>query len=338
MKNKKRGKRVATKTEEKFLVTGAAGCLGAWTIRLLLDAGVPVVASDVSRDLRRLELISHGHDLNVEFIVLDVTSTPDVTRAIRDHAITHVVHLAGLQVPFCAANPSLGAIVNVVGTVNIFEGIRATGRRIGLAYASSAAVFGASASYTSGLVGDASPLAPDTFYGVYKQANEGTARIYSMSHGIGSIGLRPFIVYGPGRDQGKTSDATKAMLAATAGESFHIKFGGNILLTYAPDCAQAFIRSARAAAGSGDAICLNVPGHRVGIAELVDLIEELVPESAGLITWSTEPMLAPALLTAPALDGVVGEVINRPLREGVMSTINLFRAALAVGEIVAPES
>jgi UDP-glucuronate 4-epimerase len=325
-------------TEERFLVTGAAGCIGAWAVRLLLDAGVSVVASDVSKDLRRFELISQGRSRDVDFATLDVTSAPDVTKVISAHSITHIVHLAGLQVPFCAANPSLGALVNVVGTVNIFEGMRASGRRLGLSYASSAAVFGGSASYTSGLVGDASPLAPDTFYGVYKQANEGTARIYSMSHGIGSVGLRPFIVYGPGRDQGKTSDATKAILAATAGRPFHIKFGGNILLTYAPDCAEVFIRSARAAAGSGDAVCLNVSGQRVGIAELVGLIEELLPESAGLITWAPEPLNAPALLSASALDAVIGEVTYRPLRDGVVSTIDLFRAALVAGEIEVPES
>ena len=139
-------------------------------------------------------------------------------------------------------------MVNVVGTVNMFEAIRAAGGRTGLAYASSAAVFGDPVGRPAGLVGDASELRPDSFYGVYKAANEGTAKVYSRDHGIGSIGLRPFIVYGLGRDQGMTSDPTKAMLAAAAGVPFKIKFGGSVLLTYAPDCARVFIASARAAA------------------------------------------------------------------------------------------
>ena len=45
---------------ERFLVTGAAGCIGAWALRLLLDEGVPVVATDLSPDLRRFRLISQG--------------------------------------------------------------------------------------------------------------------------------------------------------------------------------------------------------------------------------------------------------------------------------------
>lgn len=324
--------------EEKFLVTGAGGCIGAWAIKLLCDEGVSVVASDVSEDLRRLELVTYPEKPNVEFVALDVTSTEDVERVVHDRGITHIVHLAGLQFPFCAANPPLGARVNVGGLVNIFDAIRTADRRIGLAYASSAAVFGASSAYSGGVISDSSPLMPDSHYGVYKAANEGTARIYSLSNGIGSIGLRPFIVYGPGRDQGMTSDATKAILAAVAGVPFKFKFGGNMLLTYAPDCARAFIGSARAAAGSGDSLCLNVPGQRVGVAELVTLLERLIPESAGTLTWEQTPITAPAALSAPALESVIGEVANRPLIEGVSETIERFRTALAAGLLSAPGS
>ncbi len=328
-----------TNNKETFLVTGAAGCIGAWVIRLLLDQGVSVVATDLSDDLKRLRLISIGRDDDkLDFATLDVTSTADVVRVINEREITHVVHLAGLQMPFCAANPPLGAMVNVVGTVNIFEGIRQAGRRIGLAYASSAAVFGASSYYTSGVVGDASEAFADTFYGVYKVANEGTARIYSMSHGIGSVGLRPFIIYGPGRDQGKTSDPTKAVLAAVRGEDFEIKFGGNLLLTYAPDCADGFIRAARAAAGSGDAVVLNVPGRRVGVAEFVALLDELLPDSAGKVTYVPTPLAVPALLSDSALGAVIGEVANRPLRDGLAETIAIFREALDAGLLAPSDS
>ena len=317
----------------RFLVTGAAGCIGAWTVRLLLDQGVAVVAADLDNDLRRLRLVSLGREDKVESVTLDVRNTEDVVAAVRRHEITHIVHLAGLQVPFCAANPPLGAMVNVVGTVNMFEAIRAIGAPIGLCYASSSAVYGNVAGHPAGMVTDSSALLPDTLYGVYKVANEGTAQIYSANYGIGFVGLRPFVVYGPGRDQGMTSGPTKAMLAAAAGVPFKINFGGNLVLTHAADCALVFIACARAAATSGDAICLNVPGQRAGVRELVATIERVLPSARGLITLETKPLTLPALLGATALPGVIGEVPGRPLEQGVTETITHFQAALASGLI-----
>ena len=321
---------------ERFLVTGAAGCIGAWAVRLLLDEGVPVVATDLSPDLRRFELISQGRPGQPEFAELDVTSSRDVAAIVADRGITHAVHLAGLQLPFCAADPPLGALVNVVGTVNVFEAIRASGGHIGLAFASSAAVFGKPDRHPAGVVADNSPLLPDSFYGVYKVANEGTASVYATGHGIGSIALRPFIVYGLGRDQGMTSDPTKAMLAAAAGVPFQIKFSGSMLLTYAPDCARAFIASARAAAGSGEAISLNVPGHRISVPALAGLIEDVLPGSGRLITWDRDLLPVPSVLAGPAIHDAVGDVPNIPLADGVRETIKGFRDALVAGRLSAP--
>jgi nucleoside-diphosphate-sugar epimerase len=325
-----------TTSPEKFLVTGAAGCIGAWAVRLLLDEGVPVVATDLSEDLHRFRLISQGlTDDQAEFTRLDVTDGKAVASLVADRGITHIVHLAGLQLPFCAADPALGAMVNVVGTVNMFEAIRAAGGHVGLAYASSAAVFGDPIGRPAGLVGDSSELLPDSFYGVYKAANEGTAKVYSRDHGIGSIGLRPFVVYGLGRDQGMTSDPTKAMLAAAAGVPFKIKFGGSVLLTYAPDCARVFIASARAAAGSGEAVSLNVPGHRIGIPALVDLIEQVLPGAGQYITWDRKPLRVPSLLADSALRNAVGDLPASGLADGVRETIKGFQAGLEAG-LVAP--
>ena len=321
---------------ERFLVTGAAGCIGAWAVRLLLDEGVPVVATDLSQDLRRFRLISSGQaDDGLEFAELDVTSGRDVTALVAERGITHVVHLAGLQLPFCAADPALGAMVNVVGTVNVFEAIRAAGG-LGLALASSAAVFGRPSAHAAGIVADNSPLLPESFYGVYKAANEGTAKVYATDHGIGSICLRPFIVYGLGRDQGMTSDPTKAMLAAAAGVPFRIKFSGSMLLTYAPDCARAFIASARAAAGSAEAVSLNVPGRRIGVPALVNLIDDVLPGARDLITWERNLLPVPSLLAGTALSDAVGDVPNIPLADGVRETVKGFQDALAAG-VLSPD-
>ena len=128
-----------------------------------------------------------------------------------------------------------------------------------------------------------------------------------------------------------TSDPTKAMLAAAAGVPFKIKFGGSVLLTYAPDCARAFIASARAAAGSGDAVSLNVPGRRIGIPAPVDLIEHILPGSGRFITGDDKPLRVPSLLSGSALRDAVGDLPNAWLADGVRETIAGFQAALAAG-------
>src|SRR4029077_5000707 len=107
---------------------------------------------------------------------------PDVTRltqAIQGNRITHVIHVAGLHVPGSQAAPLLGAKVNVLGTLAVFEAVRQSqGQVQRLVYASSAAVFGTPEDYTKGALSDDVPLKPSTHYGVFKCCNEGNARVY----------------------------------------------------------------------------------------------------------------------------------------------------------------
>src|SRR5947209_9470495 len=135
----------------------------------------------------------------IPFVQGDVTDLPALKAAIEKNKITHVVHLAGLQVPTCRANPILGARVNVLGTLAVFEAVGES-NVTRLVYASSAAVFGPPDKYGPGPLGDDVPLSPTTHYGFFKCCNEGNARIYYQDHGLSSIGLRPWTVYGVGRD------------------------------------------------------------------------------------------------------------------------------------------
>ena len=65
-------------------------------------------------------------------------------------------------------------------------------------------------------------VAPTTLYGTYKLANEGTARVFWADEGVASIGIRPYVVYGVGRDQGMTAGPSLAMAAAARGEGAEI--------------------------------------------------------------------------------------------------------------------
>jgi nucleoside-diphosphate-sugar epimerase len=305
------------------LITGALGCLGAWAVKAVLEDGDEPVGYDLGDATHRLELIlSPDERERLTLVRGDITDLEALGRTLDEHAITRVVHLAGLQVPFCRADPVLGARVNVVGTVNVFEAVKQRLDRIpGVAYASSAAVYGPN---------DPSPapesggIAPGTIYGVYKLANEGTARLYQAESGVPSIGIRPYVVYGPGRDQGMTAGPTQAMAAAARGEGFAIGYGGIARYDYAPAVSRAFVRAASAPAG---AVVANFPGRSASMEEVVAAIEAAAPEVAGQISWEETSLPFPAEVEMRALEEAIGPLSQPPLAEGIAETIELFRAS-----------
>lgn len=304
-----------TDQQGAVLVTGVLGCLGAWTARVLADSGVPVVGFDLGTDPHRLELVLGRRREEIRLVRGDITDLDSLEQTIDEHGITRVIHLAALQVPFCRANPPLGAAVNVVGTANVFEAVRKRAERIpGVVYASSAAVYGANDRGDE----DEHPT-PGTHYGVYKLANEGTARIYWEEHGLPSIGVRPLTVYGPGRDQGMTSTPTQAMLAAARGEPFHISFGGVTQYQHARDVAHCLVASSEQL--TSGARVHNLPGPAVHMSEVVAAIEAAAPGAAGSITFEPQALPFP-----PALESV-GEIafVSTPFAQGVAETIAHFR-------------
>src|SRR5918997_5269732 len=171
-----------------FLVTGAHGFIGAWVTKRLLDAGARVVIFDRDADPRRLRLIMEEEEVARTTVVKgDITDAGALTPVFEEFGVEHVIHLAGLQVPTCRADPRAGALVNVVGTINVFEAARASGGRVQrIVYASSAAVYGTGENGRA--VSERDEPQPSTHYGVFKRANEGNARVYYLDQGISSVG------------------------------------------------------------------------------------------------------------------------------------------------------
>jgi nucleoside-diphosphate-sugar epimerase len=301
------------------LITGALGCVGAWAAKAVLDDGDEPVGFDLGDATHRLELIlSDAERARLTLVRGDVTDLDALRRALDEHEISRVVHLAALQVPFCRADPVLGGRVNVLGTVNVFESVKERLDHIpGVAYASSAAVYGPD---------DPSPAPesggtrPGTIYGVYKQANEGTARLYHAESGVPSVGIRPYVVYGPGRDQGMTSGPTQAIAAAARGEAFAIGYGGRAQYDYAPAVGRAFVAASSA---SGDAVVGNFPGISATMAEVVSAIEAALPDASGLISWDDAALPFPAELEAEVLESTIGPVSQPSLTVGVAETVAL---------------
>lgn len=298
------------------LVTGAGGCIGSWVLTLLTDAGVPVAAMDLTEDKRRPKLLMAESELaQVQWFTGDIADTAAVTNAVEKSGAKAIIHLAALQVPFCKADPVAGARVNVVGTINIFEAARKFGiKRI--TYASSIAAHG---------VFDPKTMA--TLYGAYKFANEQTSRVYAQDWQVPSVGLRPGVVYGIGRDQGMTSKTTVAILAAAAGKPYTIPFRGPVSWLHAGEVASAFIKAVSKDRNGAEVFDIN--GVSSTVEQSVELIRKIAPEAK--IEFSGDALPFPMALSDQPVRAFLGDYGSITVEEGIRQTYEIFQSLLAKG-------
>ena len=315
-----------------ILVTGASGCIGGWVVKNLVEQGRRVVAFDLyPENLQKLLLIMPEADLaKVKVVGGDVSKLDDVRKAFvcafdangPSGGPVEVIHLAALQLPFCKADPVKGALVNVVGTQNVFQAAKEAGLSK-VVYSSSTAVYGSASDYPGATFDHWSPLLPKSFYGAYKQDNEVSAKVWLADEGVASIGIRPFVVYGPLRDQGMTSTPTSAIKAAVKGEAYEISYGGEAEFQYADDTAKAFIAAADADATG--AACYNLGGGTVSMERIVAAIEAACPQAAGKITFKAQPLPFPRHNDTGELEKAVGKINWTPLEEGIARSAEIFR-------------
>jgi len=319
-------------SQERCFITGGQGFLGAWIARQLLREKASFVLFDLKPDDRILEQVIEPEDLaRIERAYGDVTDTEGLAHAVGESRATTIIHLAGLQIPLCRSNPVLGARVNVLGTLNVLEAARVHKERIrGVVYASSAAVAGAATDY-EGPIQDNAQHFPRTHYGVFKTANEGSARVYGHDFGIASVGLRPLSVYGVGREVGITSGPTKAIKAAVLGREYRIPFSGRTAFNYVEDVAAAFLGCARADLKGARA--LNLRGEIVTVEEFVKAIAAAVPGAERHIHAAGAPLPVAYDFLESGLEALLGRVQHTPLEEGVRRTAEQFRRLQSRGKL-----
>ena len=312
---------------QTYFITGAQGCIGSWIVKALTERGDHAVVFDRSDDSRRLSAIMDDDDLaRVRFITGDITDQAAVLSALSDSGAVRVIHLAGLQVPTCKADPVAGALVNVAGTLNVLEAARKAGIN-GIVYASSAAVYGMNDDDVA--LDETAACEPITHYGVFKRANEGSARVYFLDHGINSVGLRPLTVYGVNRDTGLTSDPTKAMKSAVLGRPFHIRFGGATDFQYVADTAAAFIACAdNMPAG---AHVFNLHGETVTVERITNFINAF--SGGELITFGGPAIPIAAAMDDAAIRRLMSDLPSTPLETGMRETMDRFAALRNAGRL-----
>ncbi|HEX3467054.1 MAG TPA: NAD(P)-dependent oxidoreductase [Candidatus Elarobacter sp.] len=297
----------------RVLVTGGRGFIGAWTTRALLDAGHSVRVFDV-HDVRDTFDALVGDERTasgrIEHVRGDITEPSDVDRAVG--GCEAIVHLAAILIPAARKDPVLGARINVLGTLYVFEAAKRNEIR-GIAYASSAAVFGPD---------DGIHPEPRTLYGAYKLCNEGCARAYWDDAGIRSIGLRPSTVYGPGRELGVTADPTLAMRAAAKGEPYTIRFTGATGMDFVEDVGTIFARAATETPDGAHAFSLQ--GQLATTGDILAAIHAVVPDAK--ITAEGAELMFAAELDEKPLHGLLPDLHRTSLAEGTKSTIDFYRS------------
>jgi nucleoside-diphosphate-sugar epimerase len=316
----------------RILVTGGQGCIGAWVIKRLLDRGADVLMYDLDPNPARLSLIADAAAIaKVRVETGRIEDAERVKKLVKDESVTHIVHLAAVLMPFCQANPVAGGMINVIGTLNLFEAGRDAGRQVRIVYASSSAVWGPREAYEDRLLSENDTPMPATHYGVFKRANEENARVFYTTNGISSIGLRPWTVYGVGRDSGLTADPTLAIKAVAQGQPFGIRLSGYMDLQYVEDVAEAFIRCLLSPVEG--AHVFNLAGDIIEMNEFISTLEQLSPGASRLITASGPQVPVAFKMDDARLRGEVGEMQKTPLRDGIGETLGRFRSLQAAGRL-----
>lgn len=300
-----------------IVVTGAGGCIGSWILAILHRSNIPCVAIDLSEERTRLELLLGEEASKIKWHKCDITDFNSLKKIILSYKPSAIIHLAGLQVPFCAANPALGARVNVEGTINILEIAKEVNIKRTV-YASSVAALGMP------------PKGPwkETLYGAYKLANEHTAFVYWADWQTPSIGLRPNIVYGLARDQGMSSKNTVAIQAAALDKSYKIPYTGKYSWLYAGEAALAFITSvSKDMVGSH---VFNLNGSCETIENGLKLIRELKPNSS--VTCEGQPLPFPPDLDDLPLRKHIGDYTSVSVQKGIEHTLKAFETLKSEGK------
>ena len=307
-------------SEHRVLITGGWGFIGSWAAVALSSAGCTVGIFDQREDralLRRIG-VPGCHEPMVA-IRGDIRDQESVHAAFNSFRPNAVLHLAAALIPTCESDPALGASVNVVGLVNVFEAARkAAVERIVYTSSAAAHVRNHSGALTS-------------LYGAYKLVGEEIARIYWESNGIPSIGLRPSVVYGYGRGRSKagggmTAAFNHAIAAAISGEPYEIPLTGSYRFESVEEVSDVIVRCVSARLEG--ALVSDITTREIPVTEFVALLTRLFPNSKIASSQIPTVRRSEAADNAPLM-GLVGDWSHIDLATGIARLAERFRGDLA---------
>lgn len=331
---------------QKVLVTGAAGFIGYYTAKKIIDLGYEVVGLDNINDyydinLKYARLNELGIDRNqaeiennivqsstfptFKFIRLNLEDRENLPQLFKTEQFDSVINLAAQAgVRYSLENPMAYVDSNIVGFVNILEACRYNKIKH-LVYASSSSVYGENDKIPFGEEDQVDH--PVSLYAASKKANELMAHTYSHLYQLPTSGLRFFTVYGPwGRP-----DMAPMLFADAMTNNREIKVFNNGEMsrdfTYIDDIVQGIIITLQHPDTKGNGYQLfNIGnGSPVSLLHFIECMEtslgitadkNMMPMQAGDVprTWADTTHL-----------NALGYQSTTPIEKGVEQFVNWFK-------------
>lgn len=251
----------------RVLVTGGAGFIGSHVAELFLGRGYAVeIIDDLSSGKR--ENVPAGAALHVADI-----GAPESARIVREGGFDVICHLAAqIDVRKSVTDPRFDATVNILGTLNLLEAVRASGAKSRFIFSSTGgAIYG---DFVSVPTVESMPKDPESPYGIAKLSVELYMGYYARVHGLDTVALRYANVYGPRQDpHGEAGVVAIFCNRILKGESLTV-FGEGLQTrdyVYAGDVARANLAAAETSLPK--AAQLDVRAYNVGTGVQTSVLE-----------------------------------------------------------------
>ncbi|MFL5554327.1 MAG: GDP-mannose 4,6-dehydratase [Gemmatimonadaceae bacterium] len=177
----------------KVLVTGGAGFIGSHVADLFLDKGFEVVIVDDLASGKRENVPSQAR-----FHQVGVNSS-EFAGLVKNEKFDVVAHLAAqIDVRKSVADPVNDAAINILGTLNLMESLRASGARTRVVFTSTGGVL--YGDFNTPPNAETYPKDPESPYAIAKLSIEYYLAYYGRVHGMDSVAVRFGNVYGPRQD------------------------------------------------------------------------------------------------------------------------------------------
>ncbi len=310
----------------KYLVTGAAGFIGSHLARQLLSEGKDVAAVDCFRDyyepeLKRANIADLLKNSSFKLFEEDLSGKDRswLDRAVDSSEEIIIYHLAAQA----GVRKSWGeeflqyTTDNIIATQNLLEWSMKRGNIKNFIYASSSSVYGRVTDLP--MVEDRTIPMPDSPYGVTKLAAENLVRLYTRNHGLPSVSLRFFTVYGPGQ---RPDMAFSIFIKAIREERPLRIFGDGSQtrdFTYVGDV----VRGLRLSEECTDGRVMNLGGgNTLPLLEAIGVLEEAVGKKAELDFLPVQPGdVRDTFASTELLSKTTGWKPSTPLLEGLRCQI-----------------